>query len=112
MGYKFKKTRANSDDTWNWDIVGEFPVKFIDFFKWVLKNEDSFRVEFAATNECYGGWLGNRLEVHKPRDEDDWYWVKKEPENWFDEIANKNITKCWANGGWGQMTYFCTFEEE
>ena len=32
MDYKFKETRANSDDTWNWDIVGEFPVKFIDFF--------------------------------------------------------------------------------
>lgn len=111
MNYKYIQTRANSDDTWNWDVVGEFPVKFVDFFKWVLNNEDSFRVEFAATNKCYGGWLGNRLEVYKPRDTEDWYWVKKEPENWFDEIANKYIIKCDANGGWGQMTYYCTFEE-
>lgn len=111
MNYKYIKTRENGDATSNYDIVGKFPVKFRDFFKWVLENEDSFRVEFAATNKCYGGWLGNRLEVQKD-DGNLWYWTKQEPENWFDGIANKSITKCWANGGWGQMTYFCTFDEE
>lgn len=108
MEYKYIETRANGDATSNYDIVGKFPVKFIDFFKWVLNNTNSFRVDFAAINDCYGGWLGNRIEVEKHQDE--WYWTKQEPEDWFDEIANKNITKCWANGGWGQMTYFCTFE--
>lgn len=110
MDYKYNKTQDNGDATSNYDIVGEFPVKFIDFFKWVLNNTNSFRVEFGSTNECYGGWLGNRLEVEDGGDY--WYWTKQKPEDWFDEIANKNITKCWANGGWGQMTYFCTFEEE
>lgn len=110
MDFKYKETRANSDDTWNWDVVGEFPVKFIDFFKWVLENGNSFRVTFGASNKCYGGWLGNRLKAHKI--EDKWYWERQEPENWFDEVANKNVTKCWANGGWGQMLYICTFEED
>jgi len=109
MDYKYNKTQENGDATSNYDLVGEFPVKFIDFFKWVLKNEDSFRVEFVATNKCYGGWIGNRLEVKK--DDGNWYWTERKPENWFDEIANKNIIKCWANGGWGQITYFCTFED-
>lgn len=111
MSYRYKQTSANGDDTFNYDIIGKFPVKFIDFFKWVLENEDSFRIEFGATNRCYGGWLGNRLEISKNRESGDCYWVKKEPDNWFEEIAHKNITKCWANGGWGQMIYFCTFEE-
>lgn len=111
MKYKYNKTQENSDATSNYDLIGEFPVKFIDFFKWVLKNENSFRIEFGATNKCYGGWLGNRLEVHKDTSSGECYWTKQEPKNWFDEVANKNITKCCANGGWGQMTYFCTFEE-
>lgn len=109
MHYTYSKTQDKSDATSNYELVGEFPVKFIDFFKWVLKNEDSFRVAFGATNECYGGWFGNRLEVEK--DGGNWYWTKQQPDLWFDEIHNKKITKCLANGGWGQMTYFCTFEE-
>ena len=24
---------------------------------------------------------------------------------------NRNVVNSWANGGWGQMTYFITFEE-
>lgn len=110
MNYKHKETRANSDDTFNFDIVGEYPVKFVDFFKCMLEHSNSFRIQFGASNQCYGGWLGNRLEVHKINDE--WYWERQKPENWFEEIKDKNVVKCWANGGWGQMTYFCTFEEE
>lgn len=112
LNYTHKETRANSDATCNYDIIGSFPVKFINFFKWVLKNDDSFRIEFGATNKCYGGWLGNRIEMHKNREDDAWHFVKQEPENWFDELANRNVIDCWANGGWGQMTYFCTFEED
>lgn len=82
--------------------------------KQILEQEDSFRVKFRATNECYGGWLGNSLEVHKHKDEkgeEHWYYEKQKPKNWFDEIADKNIVSCWANGGWGQMSYYCEFEE-
>lgn len=110
MGYKYNKTRENSDATSNYDLIGKFPVKFIDLFNWVLKNENSFRIEFASTNECYGGWLGNRLEVSKDRNTGECHWTKQKPEHWFEEIANKNVTKCCVNGGWGQNTYFCTFE--
>lgn len=110
MNFKYNRTRDNSDATSNYDITGDFPVSFINFFKWVLGNEDSFSVEFGATNKCYGGWLGNRIEVKK--NDGNWYFVRQKPESWFDEIATKNVIDCWANGGWGQMTYFCTFEED
>lgn len=111
MNYRYEKTRDNGDATSNYNIVGDFPVKFIDFVNWVLENDKSFRIEFGASNKCYGGWIGNRLELHKPRDKDDWYITKEEPEKWLNEIYNKNITGCWVNGGWGQMLYVCTFEE-
>lgn len=109
MNYTYIETRANSDDTFSFDIIGDFPIKFADFFKWVLANENSFRITFNAFNKCYGGWLGNRLEVSKIGEE--WYWVQQKPQNWFEEISHKRIIKCEANGGWGQMSYFCTFEE-
>ena len=112
MDYKYNRVRDNGDATSDYNLIGTFPIKFIDFFNWVLKNENSFRIEFVATNECYGGWCGNKLEVSKDTKSGNCYWVGREPENWFEEIANKNVAKCWANGGWGQITYFCTFEEK
>ena len=112
MSYKYEKTQENGDATSNYNIVGQFPVPFREFFKWVLDNEDSFRIEFGASNKLYGGWLGNRLEIAKDTDSGKCYWQKREPENWFDEIADINITSVWANGGWGQMLYICTFDVE
>ncbi len=112
MSYKYQKTSDNGDATCSYNLIGKFPVKFIDFFKWVLKTEKSFRVVFHATNEYYGGWLGNSLEVRKTTDEDGWYFAKIKPMDWFEEVSQKNVTACWANGGYGQMTYFCTFEED
>lgn len=109
--YQYEKLRDNGDATSDYKILGNFPITFREFFEWVLEHESSFRVEFAATNQCYGGWLGNRLEVQKPRNETSWYWKFQKPYGWFDDIADKKITQCRANGGWGQMTYYCTFEE-
>ena len=109
MVYTYKRTRENGDATSNYEIIGEFPVTFIDFFKWVLENDNSFRITFSATNECYGGCFGNTLTAHNK--DGRWYWEKKDPDYWFDEICRDKITGCWANGGYGQMTYYCTFEE-
>lgn len=109
--YKYEHLHDCGDATSEYRLVGKFPVAFREFFKWVLESEDSFRVEFAATNRCYGGWLGNRIEVCKPRGETLWHWSLQKPDGWFDEVADKKITQCRASGGWGQMTYFCTFEE-
>lgn len=109
MHYTYSKTQNNGDATSSYSVQGKFPIVFKDFMKQILEQEDSFRVTFGAHNECYGGWLGNRLEVYKI--ENKWNLEKQEPENWFDEIAHTNVTSCHANGGWGQMTYFCTFEE-
>lgn len=111
MKYTYEKTRENGDATSNYNLKGEFPVKFSDFFKEILKNEKSFRIEFGASNEKYGGWLGNRLEVHKDEKTQRCFWKRQEPENWYEEIKDLTITKCWANGGWGQMLYIVTFND-
>lgn len=110
--YKYEKTQENGDATSNYRLVGEFPVCFRDFFTWILENEHSFRVTFRSLNECFGGWLGNKLVAHKDRDNDKWYWENREPENWFDIIADLNVISVKANGGWGQMIYYCEFEIE
>lgn len=111
MRYKYETIRHNSDATTDFNITGVFPVRFRDFFGWVREHETSFRIEFGASNECYGGWLGNRIEISKDNDSGRCYWSGQTPANWYDEIADKMVTKCWANGGWGQMLYVCTFEE-
>ena len=109
MNYKYTKTDDISDATSNYILQGTFPVKFIDFFNWIIKNDDSFIIKFGSMNTCYGGWLGNRIEIGKEKQK--WHFVRREPNNWLEEIAHKKVTACWCNGGWGQMTYFCTFEE-
>lgn len=111
MSYTYIKTRENGDATSNYELAGKFPVKFIDLFKWILANEDSFHIKVCATNECYGGWTGNRLEVKKDTTTGDCFWINKDPEHWFEEIAQETVLSCHVNGGWGQVTYFCTFEE-
>lgn len=108
--YKYEATSYNGDATTSYNVLGNFPVTFKEFFKWVLEKENSFRISFRASNKEHGGWIGNRLEVHKDTDNNKCYWTQ-EPENWFDEIKDKNITSVWANGGWGQMLYIVTFEE-
>ena len=112
MNYEYKKISENGDATCNYNLIGKFPVRFIDFVKWVLKTEKSFRVVFHVTNKRYGGWFGNSLEIRKTQDEDDWYVSKEEPFCWLEEVSQKNVTRCWANGGYGQMSYHCTFEED
>lgn len=110
MDYKYVKTQENGDATCNYDIAGTYPVKFVDFFNWVLKNINATRIEFSATNECYGNWFGNRIEVSKNTDTGECYFVRLEPIGIYEKLANKNVVECWANGGWGVMTYYCTFE--
>ena len=110
MKFEYKKTSENSDATSNYDIVGEYPVSFREFFEWILQNDMSFRIKFGASNECFGGWLGNHFEVERvcgiP------CVTTQDPPKWFDEIADMKVTECWANGGYGQMSYICTFDEE
>lgn len=109
MNYTYDKKGENGDATADYELVGQFPVKFIDFMKNILKNEDSFRVQFGSMNEKFGGWLGNRLEFYKYGSE--WYVTNQEPEKWFNEIRDLQVISCWCNGGWGQISYFCTFAE-
>lgn len=111
MKFTFTKIQNNSDDTFNYNVPGDFPISFREFLKWILENEDDFRVDFQVTNKCYCGWLTNCLELERERNSKEWRITKNKPENLFSEIEDKKIVKCSANGGWGQMSYFCTLEE-
>ena len=104
--FKYTKTRDNGDATSNYNLSGPFPIPFKDFVTTILNQENSFRVQFWETKN----WVDTDLECYK-KDDGKWYITKEEPENWFKENANRNVIKSWANGGWGQMTYFITFEE-
>ena len=113
MNYHYETIQEHSDATKLYKVCGKFPVKFKDFMKQILEQESSFRIEFRTYNTCYGGWLGNVLELKKNviEDKDSWVWGERKPQNWFEEIADKNVMSCEANGGWGQMSYYCVFEK-
>lgn len=110
MSYQYKHIRDNSDATNNYEIIGEFPVLFDKFIKQIANQDNSFKIQFYVCNECYGGWFKNCLEFHKKRSM--WFCEKSEPADYRDKFIYKNIKSCWANGGYGQMSYFCTLEEE
>ena len=50
MNFEFVKIKDNGDATSNYDIKGKFPVRFEEFFKTILKEENSFRVVFHDTD--------------------------------------------------------------
>ncbi len=108
MDFEFKRTKANRDGTFNYDVSGEFPVAFRDFYKQILSQIDAFEVEFRATNRCYGGWLGNRLEARKHMET--WYWEVCSPKDWLEEIVARNVYSCVAHGNRNHMILYCTFE--
>lgn len=108
MKFVLTETQRNSDDSFNYDVTGDFPVSFRDFSKWVLDNENSFRVDFQIVNKCYGGLFRNYIEFEREKNNREWHLTKYKL---FNEIEDKQIVKCFANGGWGQMSYFCTLEE-
>lgn len=56
MEFKLKQVKACSDDSYNYDVEGTFPVKFKDFVKYLTQNKKyCYRVNFTVTNKCYGG---------------------------------------------------------
>lgn len=105
--FKYIKTQENGDATSNYHLEGPFPIPFKDFVTAILNQEDSFHVQFWESKSMDG----TDLECYK-KDDGKWYITKEEPKNWFKENANRKIVKSWANGGWGQMIYFITFEKE
>lgn len=104
--YKHVRTKENGDATANYDIVGEYPIKFIDFIRAISASDsNSFRIVFYDTDN----WTTNKCEIAKRNGE--WY-ITLQNSNFIDKYKNKNVIECRANGGYGQMSYFCTFEEE
>lgn len=104
--FKYEKIRENGDATANYNLSGPFPIPFKDFVIAILNQESSFRVQFWESKS----WVDTDLECYK-KDDGKWYITNEKPENWFKDNANRLVIKSWANGGWGQMTYFITFEE-
>ena len=111
MEYSHEITQRNGDATCNYKINGTFPVKFSDFLFSILENTNSFRVEFLIESKERDDWFSNTLELYQEKDGKNWKWTEQN-KNQFNEISNKMIDHCWANGGWGQMLYFCTLKEE
>lgn len=103
--YKHVRTKENGDATANYDIIGEYPIKFIDFIHVISESDsNSFRIVFYDADN----WTTNKCEIEKRNGE--WY-ITLQSSNFIDKCKNKNVVKCRANGGYGQMSYFCTFEE-
>ena len=106
MNFEFVKTRDNGDATSNYDIKGKFPVRFEEFFKTILNETNSFLVSFHDAEN----WTTLKVEAVKRND--NWYYKEKKPEDFMEQYKDKLITKVWANGGYGQISYFCTFGKE
>lgn len=109
--YELKATRQNGDATYNYDVIADYPIPFDEFWRNVLHNNDNFRVMFSSTNARYGGWL-NSVEFVKHKGE---YYFTDDDESKKDlwrMFKEEIVVACWANGGWGQMSYIVTFKED
>jgi len=103
MEIKYERIKDNSDATSNYDVIVKYPISFAEFYRVILENDDSFRIVLHATNDTYGGWCYNKVEISHNETED---------VEMFDRYMKETVVDCWANGGWGQMTYFMTFAEQ
>ena len=103
--YSYIKIRDNGDATSNYILSGNFPVTFRDFVTSILAQTNSFMVEITDNNN----WLDTRIEFKKDSD-DKWNIIKCTPDGWFTNDTDRKVISCWANGGYGQMLYFVTFE--
>lgn len=102
MKYKHIRTKENGDATSNYDIVGEFPIRLLDFMLAITEDSNSFRIEFHDAKN----WTTSKVEV-KERD-GEWYITEETLNDFMKRYKDKMVVKCWANGGYGQMSYFCT----
>ena len=109
MYFKFVKTKDNSDATSNYDIIGDFPILISQFVYTMIDETNSFRATFYITNKQMGGWTKNKFELNKRDGE--WYIDEEKPASLLDVIRDRKVVSCHANGGYGQMSYFCELEE-
>ena len=108
MRFKYITKSENGDATTTYDLEGSFPVKFLDFLEWVMERESSFRVSFYLNKNK----IHERENIEVSKEKDGKCYIAKDKKALLEEIKNIDVTGCWANGGWGQMSYYCSLAEE
>lgn len=108
MRFKYITKSENGDATTTYDLEGSFPCKFIDFFNWVKNTDSSFRITFELRkNKRYAE---QSIEIQKSKNGK--FYTILTQKALIEEIQNIDVTGCWANGGWGQMSYCVSLAEE
>ena len=112
--YELKATKQNGDATYNYDVIADYPIPFDEFWRNVVKIDGSWRVVFHCKNKygkLYGDiWCGDDVELLYTKGNT--YLDNEADRPLWENMKKETVVDCWANGGWGQMTYYVTFKEE
>ena len=110
MNYRLKECRKCGDATSVYHVIGEFPISLEIFLHEVVLSEIFFGFQFVSTNTPYFD-ADNAIEVIKERETGRCCFANIKSKNTYEKIKDLLVVKCWANGGWGQITYFVTFDD-
>lgn len=108
--FKLKERMPCSDDTFIYDVIGEFPISLEIFLHEVVLSEIFFNFQLVSTNTPYF-YVDNAIEIVKDRETGRCYFANAKSKNTYEKIKDLLVVKCWANGGWGQITYFVTLDD-
>lgn len=96
-----------------YDVVGKFPVAVKDFVDAVLeRSRNDIRVTFWVNDESIQGstrpCICYKREgyIHGAK----WIEELQSPENLLDQISERHVVKCFADGDYGQMHYSMTIQ--
>ena len=100
---KLTRTRANSDDTFNYDVSISENMTVKSFIEeYINEYHHNNRTEFYIIND--------KTWVENPSVE---YMFGDITTNQFsDDILNTEIVKVFGNGGWGAMSFFITLPKK
>ena len=105
-----KPISENSDATTTYDIIYNYPIKFEDLFMDVLEKDKSFNIEFRIRNEEFEEYcFGNEVSTSQDMKTKERFFANRDSKHLYNNIKGILVKECWANGGWGRMTYYVTF---
>lgn len=113
--YELKATRECGDATYIYDVIADYPIPFDEFWRNVVKIDDSWCVVFDCINKygkIYDGdrWVGDDVELYHTKENT--YLDNEADRELWENMKKEIVVACRANGGWGQMTYYVTFKED